>query len=249
MMGTPPQPTPPNTEPPEVPVQEDPLVEDPAGNNSEQGDPLLPLTRVGDFPSDEDSDQPNEPAIAHTPRPYVHSPDSFPLTRKPRIDQSVSFQPPITSTPMVPTNTGARPKTHRYSTRIASSASASADNTPKLARHNTRGTASAEHTPKPATRAQHKKMGTVVADPSYLPTTVEYMARKEQARAAAERLSAAAAAAADPYQPAPGHPDRFTEFASQTQEWEARHRTRREKFMEALAEKDKRLNKNKDKTT
>ena len=91
-------------------------------------------------------------------------------------------------------------------------------------------------------------MGTVVADPSYLPTTVEYMARKEQARAAAERLSAAAAAA-DPYQPAPGHPDRLTEFASQTQEWEARQKTRREKFMEALAEKDKRLNKNKDKTT
>ena len=149
---------------------------------------------------------------------------------------------------MVPTNTGARPKTHRYGTRIASGASASADNTPKLARHNIRGTVSAEHTPRPATRAQHKKMGTVVADPTYLPTTVEYMARKEQARAAAEHRSAATAAAADPYQPAPGNLGRLTDFASQTQDWEARHKTRREKLFEALHDKDKRRNKNKDNT-
>ena len=98
-------------------------------------------------------------------------------------------------------------------------------------------------------------MGTVVADPTYLPTTVEYMARKEQARAAAEKRSADAAAAADPYQPAPGKSGRlnttqkYTEFASQTQEWEARHKTRREKLFEALHDKDKRRNKNKDTTS
>ena len=254
-MATPPHHAPPDTEPHihEVPEQEDPLNEDLPGNNSTQGNPFLPLTQVGDFPSDEDPVQSNDSFKTikqPSPRPYVHSPDSFSLTRKPFIDQtaSTSFQPPVASTPMVPTNTGARPKTPRYGIRIASGASASADNTPKLARHNIRGTVSAEHTPRPATRAQHKKMGTVVADPTYLPTTVEYMARKEQARAAAEHRSAAAAAAADPYQPAPGNLDRLTDFASQTQDWEARHKTRREKLFEALHDKDKRRNKNKDNT-
>ena len=74
-------------------------------------------------------------------------------------------------------------------------------------------------------------------------------------RAAAEKRSADAAAAADPYQPAPGKPgrlnttQRYTEFASQTQEWEARHKTRREKLYEALHDKDKRRNRNKDTTS
>ena len=220
-----------------------PLDEDLPGNDSTQGNPLLPLTQVGDFSSEEDPVQSDDSSKTIE--------QSSPLPRKkPFIGQTVStsFQPPVASTPMVPTNTGARPKTHRYGTRIGSGASASADSTPKLARHNIRGTVSAEHTPRPATRAQHKKMGTVVADPTYLPTTVEYMARKEQARAAAEHRSAAAAAAADPYQPAPGNLDRLTDFASQTQDWEARHKTRREKLFEALHDKDKRRNKNKDNT-
>jgi len=243
-----------NTEPhtPEVPVQEAPVTKELPGNDFTQGNPLLPLTQVGDFSSDEDPAQSNDSfkTTKQPPRPYVHSPDSFSLTRKSVLDQtaSTSFQPPVASTPMVPTTTGARPKPHRYGTRIATGASASADNTPKLARHNIRGTVSAEHTPRPATRAQHKRMGTIVADPTYLPTTVEHMARKEQARAAAEQRSAAAAAAADPYQPAPGNPGRLTDFASQTQEWEARHRTRRDKLFEALHEKDKRRNRNKDNT-
>ena len=101
---------------------------------------------------------------------------------------------------MVPTNTGAIPKTRRYDTQIGPGASTSAGNTPKLPRRDIRGTVSAENTPRPATRAQHKRMGTEVANPSYLPTTVEHMARKQLAQTAAEE---AAAAAADPFQPAP----------------------------------------------
>ena len=146
---------------------------------------------------------------------------------------------------------GAIPKLRRRDTRIEPGASASADNTPKLSRQNIRGTVSAETTPRPATRAQHKRMGTVVADPSYLPTTVEYMARKQLAQAEAEKTSAAAAAAADPFQPAPGGSGRlnttqkYAKFATHTQEWEARHKTRKELLYEALQEKDKRRNRNK----
>ena len=94
-------------------------------------------------------------------------------------------------------------------------------------------------------------MGTVVADPTYLPTTVEYMARKQIAQSEAEKTSAAAAAAADPFQPAPGGSGRlnstqkYAKFATHTQEWEARHKTRTELLYEALQREDKRRNKNK----
>ena len=90
-------------------------------------------------------------------------------------------------------------------------------------------------------------MGTDVPNPSYLPTTVEHMARKQLAQTAAEQ---AAAAAADPFQPAPnpstsGHSrlnttQRYTRFATSTDEWEARNKTRMEALHEALAKKDKR---------
>ena len=148
---------------------------------------------------------------------------------------------------MVPTNTGAIPKTRRYDTRIGPGASTSAGNTPKLPKRDLRCTVSAETTPRPATRAQHRKMGTDVPNPSYLPTTVEHMARKQLAQTAAEQ---AAAAAADPFQPAPipstsGHgrlqaTQKYTRFATSTAEWEARNKTRLEALHEALAEKDKR---------
>ena len=152
---------------------------------------------------------------------------------------------------MVPANTGAIPKTRRHDTRIGPGASASAGNTPKLPRQNIRGTVSAENTPRPATRAQHKRMGTVVADPKYLPTTVEHMARKQLAQTEAEK---AAAAAADPFQPAPNpttasgsgrlhSAQQYAKFATQTEEWEARNKTRRELLYEALEKKDKRRKK------
>ena len=89
-------------------------------------------------------------------------------------------------------------------------------------------------------------MGTDVPDPSYLPTTVEHMARKQLAQTAAEQ---AAAAAADPFQPAPipsgsrqaglDTTQRYTRFATSTAEWEARNMTRLEALKHALAEKDK----------
>ena len=90
-------------------------------------------------------------------------------------------------------------------------------------------------------------MGTEVPNPSYLPTTVEHMARKQLAQTAAEQ---AAAAAADPFQPAPspstsGHSrlnttQRYAKFATSTDEWEARNKTRMDALHEALAKKDKR---------
>ena len=86
-----------------------------------------------------------------------------------------------------------------------------------------------------------------VANPTYLPTTVEHMARKQLAQTAAEK---AAAAAADPFQPAPrpstsGHSrlnttQRYAKFATRTDEWEARNKTRMDALHQALAEKDKR---------
>ena len=89
-------------------------------------------------------------------------------------------------------------------------------------------------------------MGTDVPDPSYLPTTVEHMARKQLAQTAAEQ---AAAAAADPFQPAPvpsssrqaglDTTQRYTRFATSTAEWEVRNMTRLEALKQALAEKDK----------
>ena len=72
------------------------------------------------------------------------------------------------------------------------------------------------------------------------------MARKQLAQTAAEQ---AAAAAADPLQPAPipsgsGHgglntTQRYTRFATSTDEWEARNKTRLEALKEAVAKKDK----------
>ena len=90
-------------------------------------------------------------------------------------------------------------------------------------------------------------MGTEVANPSYLPTTVEHMARKQLAQTAAEK----AAAAADPFQPAPSPTtttgygrlnttQKYAKFATRTEEWEARNKTRMDALHEALAEKDKR---------
>ena len=84
-------------------------------------------------------------------------------------------------------------------------------------------------------------MGTEVANPSYLPTTVEHMARKQLAQAAA-----AASFQQDPRPtPATGtgrlsstHP--HAKFATRTEEWEAVTRTRMERLHEALAKKDKR---------
>ena len=91
----------------------------------------------------------------------------------------------------------------------------------------------------------------VVANPSYLPTTVEHMARKQLAQTEAEK---AAAAAADPFQPAPSpttasgsgrlhSAQQYAKFATQTEEWEARNKTRRELLYEALEKKDKRRKK------
>ena len=72
------------------------------------------------------------------------------------------------------------------------------------------------------------------------------MARKQLAQTAAEQ---AAAAAADPFQPAPipsgsGHSgltttQKYTRFATSTDEWEARNKTRLDALKEALAKKDK----------
>ena len=192
--------------------------------------------------------QVGQPSPYTTRKTELHTPDAFPPVRRPLADYSTStsFQPDSVSTPIVPTSTGAIPKTHRYNTRIGPRASASAGTTPKVPRRNTRGTVSADHTPHPATRAQHKRMGTEVPDPSYLPTTVEHMARKQLAQTAAEQ---AAAAAADSFQPAPipsgsGHPglqthQQYSRFATSTEEWTARHKTRLEALQEALAAKDK----------
>ena len=73
-MGTPPQPVPPDTEPHihEAPVHEDPLDEDLPGNDSTQGNPLLPLTQVGDFSSDEDPVQSNDSFKTIEPVSYTH---------------------------------------------------------------------------------------------------------------------------------------------------------------------------------
>ena len=72
------------------------------------------------------------------------------------------------------------------------------------------------------------------------------MARKQLAQTAAEK---AAAAAADPFQPAPipsgsshsglNTTQRYTRFATSTDEWEARNKTRLDALKEALAKKDK----------
>ena len=92
-------------------------------------------------------------------------------------------------------------------------------------------------------------MGTVVADPTYLPTTVEHMARKQLAQAEAEKTAAAAAAAADPFQPAPSGSGRlqsaqqYAKFATQTEEWEARNKTHKDLLYEALEKHDKRRKK------
>ena len=98
-------------------------------------------------------------------------------------------------------------------------------------------------------------MGTIVADPAYLPTTVEHMARKQLAKTEAEKTAAAAAAAADPFQPAPSpttasgsgrlhSAQQYAKFATQTEEWEARNKTRRGFLYEALKKHDKRRKKN-----
>ena len=240
-MGTPPPAPQPD---PDIQERDDHLIQD---------DPSLPRTEAGDFSSSPDDSDSSFKTVGQ-PSPYttrkaeLHSPDAFPPTRRPIADYttSTSFQPDSASTPIVPTNTGAIPKTHRYNTRIGPRASASAGTTPKVPRRNTRGTVSADHTPHPATRAQHKRMGTDVPDPSYLPTTVEHMARKRLAQTAAEQ---AAAAAADPFQPAPlpstsrqaglDTTQSYARFATSTAEWEARNMTRLKALKHALAEKDK----------
>ena len=238
VMGTPP--------PAPQPTQDLPERDD----NLTQNDPSLPRTEAGDFSSSSDDSDSSFKTVGQ-PSPYttrkteLHTPDAFPPVRRPLADYSTStsFQPDSVSTPIVPTSTGAIPKTHRYNTRIGPRASASAGTTPKVPRRNTRGTVSADHTPPPATRAQHKRMGTDVPDPSYLPTTVEHMARKQLAQTAAEQ---AAATAADPFQPAPlpsssrlDTTQRYARFATSTAEWEARNLTRLEALKYALAEKDK----------
>ena len=73
------------------------------------------------------------------------------------------------------------------------------------------------------------------------------MARKPLAQTAAEK---AAAAAADPFQPAPSpttatgtgrlsSTHQYAKFATRTEEWEARNKTRMDLLHEALANKDK----------
>ena len=162
---------------------------------------------------------------------------------------------------MVPSHTGTIPKTRQVDTQIGPGASTSAGNTPRLPRKNIRGTVSAENTPRPATRAQHKRMGTTVEDPSYLPTTVEHMARKKllatykdhclsRIQTEAEEEAAAAAAAADPFQPAPSpvstsasskknSTQQYAKFATETDEWEARKSARMASLLKALETKDK----------
>ena len=72
------------------------------------------------------------------------------------------------------------------------------------------------------------------------------MARKQLAEAEAAKTAAAAAAAADPFQPAPSGSGRlhsaqqYAKFATQTEEWEARNKTRKELLYEALERHDKR---------
>ena len=109
-------------------------------------------------------------------------------------------------------------------------------------------------------------MGTKIEDPSYLPSTVEHMARKKllatykdhclsliQTEAEEE-----AVAAADPFQPAPSPPStsasskktssqQYAKFATETDEWEARKSARMASLLKALETKDKPL-KNKDTT-
>ena len=78
------------------------------------------------------------------------------------------------------------------------------------------------------------------------------MARKQLAQTEAEK---AAAAAADPFQPAPSpttasgsgrlhSAQQYAKFTTQTAEWEARNKTRRELLYEALEKHDKRRKKN-----
>ena len=158
---------------------------------------------------------------------------------------------------MVPSNTGTIPKTRQVDTQIGLGASTSAGNTPRLPRKNIRGTVSAENTPRPATRAQHKRMGTTVEDPSYLPTTVEHMAHKKLATYKAHSLSRIqteaeeeAAAAADPFQPAPSpastsassqesSTQQYAKFATETEEWEARNSARMASLYKALRTKER----------
>ena len=74
------------------------------------------------------------------------------------------------------------------------------------------------------------------------------MARKQLAQTAAEK---AAAAAADPFQPAPSPTtasgsgrlsttQKYAKFATHTEEWETRNKTRMALLHQALAENDKR---------
>ena len=178
-MGNVPNPPPQGQHFPEPPDQEDPQMEDPQGDDLLPEDNSLPQTEEEDFPSDvspagsEDSDG-SFKTVEQTPSPKPpvpkgHSPHTFSLRRDPLADPNVStpFHPPVASTPMVPSHTGTIPKTRQLDTQIGPGASTSAGNTPRLPRQNIRGMVSAENTPRPATRAQHKRMGTVVDNPSY----------------------------------------------------------------------------------
>ena len=87
-------------------------------------------------------------------------------------------------------------------------------------------------------------MGTTVDNPAYMPTTVEHMARKKLAQTEAEKE---AAAAADPFQPAPipastsdSNQDQYARFATETDVWEARNSARMASLYQALENKDKR---------
>ena len=74
------------------------------------------------------------------------------------------------------------------------------------------------------------------------------MAHKKLAQTEAEK---AAAAAADPFQPAPSptttsgsgkihSSQQYAKFATETEEWEVRNKTRTDRLYEALENKDKR---------
>ena len=91
-------------------------------------------------------------------------------------------------------------------------------------------------------------MGTTVDNPAYMPTTVEHMARKKLAQTEAEKE---AAAAADPFQPAPNPAStsassqenlsqQYAKFATKTDAWEARNSARMASLYKALENKDKR---------
>ena len=126
----------PNSEPPD---QEDPQVEDPQSYDLPPEDTSLPQTEEEDFPSDispagsEDSEG-SFKTVEQTPPPQTPEPRGRSLQRDPLADPDTStpFNPPVASTPMVPSHTGTIPKTRQVDTQIGPGASTSAGNTPRL---------------------------------------------------------------------------------------------------------------------